>query len=359
MDHQRILAALESLDTQEVELRIVLPPSRTIAEIIASLANTNGGYLIIGAEKQKHDLIVQGLSSDFHATSITHKAIDLLQPRPMVDYGYLEFRGNKIYVVEVGKSSVFLKLGEKTFVRESGKIVQNEAVELSLSANTYSKIKEIDAELTLNLTESTSSKTRLVEHYKSVLRIVDDLRLVVSPRNETLPTDSQEGKVLIRILYSSFVDNFETYLSDLLYEIYLARPETLKSEQKVTIEEVLSCDDLQDFVKYIAKQKIHKLQKGSVKGFIKDNQQIAQLGVINEEVQNKIEGILQTRHLFTHRNGVIDEKFTQYFQHDLKIGSEFQMPVEDFCNSLHYLSTISQQLDIKAMEKFGIGNSVR
>ena len=128
-----------------------------------------------------------------------------------------------------------------------------------------------------------------------------------------MQTTNQEGKVLSRILFASFVDNFETYLSDLLYEIFLANPATLKSKQQVTIEEVLNCSDLQEFVKYWAKQKIGKLQKGSVKGFISDNKQISDLEVLDEPIQNEIEKILQIRHLYSPRNGLVAEKFLQYF----------------------------------------------
>ena len=100
--------------------------------------------------------------------------------------------------------------------------------------------------------------------------------------------------------YSSFADNFETYLSDLLYEIFLAQPETLKSQQQVTIKEVLDCSDLQEFVNYWANKQIGKLQKGSVKGFIEDNQQIKKLDAIDKPTQHEIEKILQIRHLYSH-----------------------------------------------------------
>jgi hypothetical protein len=43
----------------------------------------------------------------------------------------------------------------------------------------------------------------------------------------------------MRILFSSCADNFEIFMSDLLYEIYLAKPETLKSNAQVTVKDVL------------------------------------------------------------------------------------------------------------------------
>ncbi|MFA6094314.1 MAG: hypothetical protein WC757_00260 [Candidatus Paceibacterota bacterium] len=143
-----------------------------------------------------------------------------------------------------------------------------------------------------------------------------------------------------------------TYLSDLLYEIFLAKPETLKSNQQVSIKEVLDCSDLQEFVNYWANKQIGKLQKGSVKGFIQDNRQINELNVITQQVQEKIEKILQIRHLYSHRNGIVDEKFLQYFTEQFDLNSEHQMSLSEICDELAYLVNIADQIDSSATSKY-------
>ena len=45
------------------------------------------------------DLEVNGLSEDFHANAITHKAIDLLSPKPQIHYQYVSYKGKKLYVI--------------------------------------------------------------------------------------------------------------------------------------------------------------------------------------------------------------------------------------------------------------------
>ena len=37
-------------------------------------------------------------------------------------------------------------------------------------------------------------------------------------------------------------------MSDLLYQIYLARPEALKSDAPVKVKDVLDCADMQEFI---------------------------------------------------------------------------------------------------------------
>ena len=192
----------------------------------------------------------------------------------------------------------------------------------------------------------TSSKHKLIDHYQSVLKIFDDLAATLYPETPLVPTNIQEGKILTRILFSSCVDNFEGYLSDLLFEIYLAKPETLKSKQEVTVEEVLNCSDIQEFVRYYAKQKLIKLQKGSVKAFISENKQISALKVIDKPNEMKIEAILQIRHLYAHRNGIVDEKFRQYYP-AVALYSEHAMAVDEICNELLYLAKTVDSMDRK------------
>jgi hypothetical protein len=105
-------------------------------------------------------------------------------------------------------------------------------------------------------------------------------------------------------------------------------------------------------VKYWAKQKIGKLQKGSVKGFIKDNKQISDLGVLDKPKQDDIEKILQIRHLYSHRNGIVDEKFLQYFAEKFTLNSEHKMSISEICDKLCYLAEITDQIDSAAIAKY-------
>lgn len=344
---------IDQQKSSKLEYKAVLPPSKNIAQLISSFANTDGGYIILGvSEDPKGNIEINGLSKDFHANTITHKALDLLSPQPQVHYQYVVYKDKKLYVIKVEKSDSQITLEGKIYKRIDGSIKLLNPTEIQFQPNGYVRIKSINQQLEGYKQSATSSKIKLIEHYQSILKILDDLGQVLYPADVSTPTSSQEGKILSRILFSSFVDNFETYLSDLLYEIFLAIPATLKSKEQVTIEEVLKCSDLQDFVEYLAKQKIGKLQKGSVKGFIKENKQISSLGVIDEPKQNEVEKILQIRHLYAHRNGTVDEKFLQYFAGKFTLNSEHQMSICEICDKLSYLAEIIDEIDLAAMKKY-------
>ncbi len=199
-----------------------------------------------------------------------------------------------------------------------------------------------------------SPKSKFVEHFQSVLRIIDDLETLLYPNSPTTPATSREGKILARILFSSSADTFESYVSDLLYEIYLANPNTLKSNEQVTVEDVLNCNDIEEFVDVWARRKLGKLQRGSVKGFIADNKQMKELNAVNAGQQNDIERILQVRHLYSHRNGIVDEKFLKYYPGEFELNKEHAMSVATMLEKLAYLADTVDRIDAAAIAKYSL-----
>ncbi|RCR67015.1 AlbA family DNA-binding domain-containing protein [Larkinella punicea] len=350
---QEVSQIIEEREEQKIEYRAVLPPSRNLAQLISGFANTEGGYILLGIYQHSSGRIeVIGLSNDFHANSITHKALDLLTPQISILYQYVSLNDKKIYAIKVEKSETLISVEGKIYKRDGISNYIFNPSETTFNLNGYKRIKEINSRIEIQKLNATSSKIKLLEHYQSILKIIDDLKTILYPEDVTIPTTNIEGRILSKILYSSFVDNFETYLSDILYEIYLANPLTLKSKELVTIEEVLNCIDLQEFVKYYAKQKLLKLQKGSVKGFIKENNQIKDLNVFTEPIQQEVEKLLQIRHLYSHRNGIIDEKFLQYFTENLSLNTEYLMSVSEICDKLEYLFELVHKLDISVVIKY-------
>ncbi|KAA6300546.1 MAG: hypothetical protein EZS26_003313 [Candidatus Ordinivivax streblomastigis] len=145
---------------------------------------------------------------------------------------------------------------------------------------------------------------------------------------------------------------------DLLYEIFLAKPESLKSDKKtVTIKEVLDCPSIEEFVKYIANKEMKSLQRGSVKIFLEKNEQIGELGAISKDEIDEIGRIMEIRHLYTHKNGIVDEKFLNSYS-NFKIDTEHQMSIETICKKFVYLFAIAEKVDKKAIEKYKLSKLI-
>ena len=140
-------------------------------------------------------------------------------------------------------------------------------------------------------------------------------------------------------------------MSDLLYQIYLAKPETLKSPAEVKVENVLNCADMEEFISWYAKDKLKRLKRGSVREFIADNKTIKALDVFDATRIKEIERILQIRHLYTHQNGIVDERFRQHFP-VTKLNDEYRMTLDDFLKQVEYLVQSVESVDEAARKDF-------
>ncbi len=341
-----------SPENEQLEYKAVLPPARSLAQMIAAFANSQGGLIVLGVNDANGEVKITGLSEDFHANGVTHKAIDLLIPKPEVKYEYVTQEGKRLYIIQVEKSHSAIAVENKIYVRNGLQNILSNPETKKVTASQLPLIAKLMVDLNNIRADSTGAKSKFIEHYSGVLNIIDDLRNLLYPTSATIPTTNQEGKILMRILLSSCADNLEIYLSDLLYEIYLANPATLKSNQQITIKEVLDCADMQEFVLYWAKKKLGKLQRGSVKGFISDNPQIKDLNVLDDVEQDKIEKILQIRHLYAHRNGIVDEKFLQFYPGQFNLNEEHQLSTTEILSLFSYLIDIVDKLDHAAISKY-------
>lgn len=351
---EKISKLIGQPEGEQLEYKAVLPPAKSIGQLITAFANAKGGTIILGVTDRNGQIETIGLSEDFRANSIVHKAIDLLSPKPLVEYFYSTHKGKRIYVIEVEKSTEEVSIEGKIFRRVGASVVPHNIAQEVIKSNALPSIITLNQKL--KISPCTEALSKFIEHYQSVLKIISDLDSILYPVLSSIPTDKAEGKILIRILFSSCADNFETYLSDLLYEIYLAKPDSLKSEEQVTIKEVLDCSDIQEFINYYAKKKLSKLKRGSVKAFLLENKQIDSLKVIDKAEEQKIEKLLQIRHLYAHNNGRADEKFIKYFP-QYKLNDLHEMPIDTVIEYLDYLSDIAAQIDKAAMLKFSLNNS--
>lgn len=343
-------------ENDHVEYKAVLPPARTIALHISAFANSNGGYLILGIREDAAGIHVKGLSEDFRATAITQKAIELLSPIPNVSYDHVVIEEKRLFAIKVEPSFGIVLFEGKSYIRQHAHSIVQSPHARGIMPSEYERVQTLFDQFDNYKRHCTSAMTKFIEHYQGVLNIVNDLKKLLYPNSPATVTSNEEGRILMRILFSSCADNFETYLSDLLYEIYLANPATLKSGQEVTLKEVLDCGDMQEFVVYVAKKKLSKLQRGSVKGFIKENRQIDELDVINQTEQDEIEKVLQIRHLYAHRNGIVDDKFLHYYPTGYRLNEQHNLSMEQTLDKISFFAEIVRRLDTSAMNKYSLAS---
>ena len=348
--NEKIAKYMATGESETLEFKAVLPPSRSIAKILCAFANSNGGALVLGVDDSQSPPEAIGLSRDFHAHEVTSRAIAFLVPNVSVVHSYAEYERISLYVIEVEKSDEPVTVEGKIFLRLGDRVI--ESPQPTRPIQSCAQSEALTQKLEQFALSATEAKGNFLQHYLSVLKIIGNLKNSLFPSSTAEPTENQEGKILSRILFSSAADNFESYLSDLLYEIYLANPNTLKSNEPVTVKDVLECANLREFIESWARRKLAKLERGSVKGFIKDNKQIRDLAVIDSLQQHELEKVLQIRHLYTHKNGIVDDKFLKYFPGQFDLHDEHQLSVEGMIESFDYLASTVHRIDSAAIAKY-------
>jgi hypothetical protein len=345
----------------QLEYKPILIPARNMAMIMASMANAAGGYLIFGVkEKPGSSIEVRGLSNDFKVTSVVHKALDMLSPKPEIANQYFTYQDKELYGIKITASTdkPILLTGVR-YVRMGDAITtpderpKPKIVSYPRNVRISSTAQSLDAQKK----GSTGARSKFLDHYLSILKLYAQGENNLYPENFITPTTVPEGQVLSRILFSSCVDTFETYLSDLLYEIYLAVPDALKAGGEVKVADVMACADREEFIQWYAAKRVGSLQKGSVKGFLEDNAELKQLKALTADEMKEIEKILQIRHLYTHRNGVVDEKFLIYFKGKYVLGAEHLMTMQETLDTIDIMVSAVSKIDGAAASKYDLSTN--
>jgi len=357
MPSDTVKQIIGQIEGQTLEYKTVVPPPSLIARIVASFANSDGGFLICGV---RDDLAIQGIADEVPAPSIVDSALARLRPHPTVNHYFVEIEGKRLYVIEVAKSSqsvtaeqgvIYSRVGDHTITSRLDTASERE------TRDRHEIVDELLRKLDSFKVKATESKQRLLGQYINLVQLIERSVTILCPEKTSIATNVAEGKVLARLLLSSFADTFETYLADLLFEIYLAKPETLKSPSPVTVQEVLDCLDREAFIRFVATRKISSLKKGNVKGLIEENKQIQGLGVFSDSISTEIDDIFQIRHLYVHNNGRVDSKFSNSRAGKFQVGDEHQMTVDDICKAVNLLSAVVDQLDRTVIAKYDLSIS--
>jgi hypothetical protein len=161
--------------------------------------------------------------------------------------------------------------------------------------------------------------------------------------------------LVFELMFVRYVDNFLTYISDLLALIFKTRPETLKSGDTVRVEDVLSFPTVQDFVESLTERKILQL---STKGFSQLESYLSErLGFElfkdgDDFLRAKI--IIEVRNVFVHNRGIANKIFASRApEFEAELGKRIRLSKEEVVASIAFLTRSVVEIDTQASQKFG------
>jgi hypothetical protein len=191
------------------------------------------------------------------------------------------------------------------------------------------------------------------QQYSNLALIADQSTPCIGPDGSHKPSNFPHGRALARLLFSSLADTFERYLVDLLIEIHLAQPNTLKSESSLTADVILNCLDMSEVIKLFAEKKVGDLPKGNSKEFGKYIKKITNIDLYSAAEQPKADEIFELRNLYTHSNGIVDTKFLRMNKTDgLKAGDEHMISLDQLCETCLFFLNVVARIDSQAVSKY-------
>lgn len=158
------------------------------------------------------------------------------------------------------------------------------------------------------------------------------------------------------ILLARAVDNFNSYLADILHDVFSIRPEILKSGEKIEVREVLDCSSIEEVSLLLAARKVDDLTYGgfpSIHKFLVEKIGVRAYGD-SKRVQLVTEAIA-ARNLIVHNRARINQRFTRDTgKRDVQIGEPLQMDRDTLSSYIHSLEDVAKYFDDQLVGKFGI-----
>lgn len=132
---------------------------------------------------------------------------------------------------------------------------------------------------------------------------------VMSERFRRLPSSLTHEPIIAEMLVCRIADNYLLYLKELLKEIFLTRPETLRSGQMERLDFVLQFLSMDRLISAIAEKKVQEVMFKGTRELISFFNELGVTLFPNSADVEPAVRVIETRHLIVHNLGVVNETF--------------------------------------------------
>jgi hypothetical protein len=156
------------------------------------------------------------------------------------------------------------------------------------------------------------------------------------------------------------VDNFLSFLSELVQLAMRKRPAMLRSTETITVEEVMNFSTFPNLVSYLIDRTLNRLAYKSideVEKFIRERTNVELFADDNERLQLTI--AIEMRNVYTHNRGDVSDttlRRLSRFDHSLLLrrGHRFEASLAELFELVDNLAAIARRLDASLAAKYRI-----
>ncbi len=168
-----------------------------------------------------------------------------------------------------------------------------------------------------------------------------------------------ESRLVMELLTTRNVDNYLSYVSQILADIFRSRPETLRSNEQVRLDFVLSHESMSDLIAEIADRQVNKLSYQGMTELADYLKEKIGLDVFtSDENRKNIIKAIEIRNLIVHSRGVVNKIYLKRISDcGLEIGMDVPLDAQIGILAVKSLHESVQTIDDQARKKFGVKNT--
>ena len=156
------------------------------------------------------------------------------------------------------------------------------------------------------------------------------------------------------LAYTRSMDNFVSYLKDILIEVMNKKPELLKSNELESVEFILSFNNMEDLKKTLIDRKIEKLLYKGIDELLKYFKDRLGLDLVHDTGDKMVlNQMIKQRNLIVHNRGIISNTFAKEFpQYEKNIGDTIQFNYKQISKINILLNNVLVEFDEIISKKF-------
>lgn len=160
-------------------------------------------------------------------------------------------------------------------------------------------------------------------------------------------------QLFLQMMLCRAVDNFLTYISQLLSLIFTARPEMLKSGETARLEMILQFKTMEDLIDALVERRVTDLAYQGMRDLAKDlSKRIGfELFERAEDLERAVR-IIEVRNLVVHNRGIVNRLFLSRLPGYAQLGDRLEMEGKEVLNDMEFLAQSVANIDKRAGEKF-------
>jgi hypothetical protein len=128
-------------------------------------------------------------------------------------------------------------------------------------------------------------------------------------RRSTIEELKEHRQFLMEVILVRHVENYLNYLSSLLREVFLARPEALRSMEKIELEVVLRHQSIEDLVKTITERKVEALSYSSLADLAEYFFEKFHITLVPDAKRQLVVDAIETRNISVHNRCIVNQRF--------------------------------------------------